>query len=400
MTADGGAKLRKAFEAAKQVRIQKMIVAISPSGPFLQRFASFVDLVWFGSYREAAFQVPDGNTISEIIIGYAPEMRAFIAGSNTHLESLEISKCLLDRVPQTLPKMTKLKKLSITQCKITVLRLDMLANNQNLKTLELSSNQIQQLLPATGRPARMLSIETLTLTGNLLQNLDMTLFVAMPQLLNLYVLKNLIVSLDVSTPIALPNLSGLYLGYNKIVSLDLRNLTLPKLETLSCGPNALTRMPILPRPLPKLNYLSLSANNLTQLDMSYFRPYPTLQMIVATSNQITTVRASSPVRLPVDYLGLNDNKITTFNITGWDMPNITMLNLDGNQLSVVPSVFERYPKVYLFMNRNPLLCDALLPFKDRLKNYQLQKDPWPLSKACTTTSSFTVDETFKICCDK
>ena len=129
MTTDGGARLRKAFEVAKEVTIGKMIVSISPSGPFLQRFANYVDLVWFDSYREAAFQVPDGNTISGIIIGYALGMRTFIAGSNTHLESLDISKCSLDRVPQTLPKMTKLKFLSITQCKITVLRLDMLADN-------------------------------------------------------------------------------------------------------------------------------------------------------------------------------------------------------------------------------------------------------------------------------
>uniref|UniRef100_A0A1S4GV63 Uncharacterized protein n=2 Tax=Anopheles gambiae TaxID=7165 RepID=A0A1S4GV63_ANOGA len=400
MTTDGGAKLRKAFEVAKEVTIGKMIVSISPSGPFLQRFASFVDLVIYDIYREATFHVPDGNTIGGITIWNAPDMRAFIAGSNTYLESLDISQCSLDRLPQTLPLMTRLQRVSLTWCKLTVLRLDMLTENQNLKNLDLSYNQIRQLIPVSRRPARMLSIEILYLAGNLVERLDMAVFVAMPLLSEIYITDNRIVTLDVSAPIGLPNLSDLYLGYNKLVSLDLRNLTLPKLETFSFDLNALTQMPILPRPLPKFYYISLSANNLTKLDMSYFRPYPNLRRIYLNSNQITTVRASSPVRLPLVHLQLTDNKITTFNITGWDMPNITMLNLDGNRLTLVPPVFDRYPKVNVIMDRNPLSCDALVPFKDRLKNEQLQKEQKYSYSKCTTTSSIQVDETKKVCCDK
>uniref|UniRef100_A0A182KBN1 Uncharacterized protein n=1 Tax=Anopheles christyi TaxID=43041 RepID=A0A182KBN1_9DIPT len=90
MSSDGGAKLRKAFETGLDVHVQKMIVAISPSGPFLQRFASFVDSVSFNNYREATFHVPDGNTIGEISVWNAPAMRTFVAGSNTQLETLNI----------------------------------------------------------------------------------------------------------------------------------------------------------------------------------------------------------------------------------------------------------------------------------------------------------------------
>uniref|UniRef100_A0A1I8JVW3 Leucine rich immune protein (Coil-less) n=1 Tax=Anopheles quadriannulatus TaxID=34691 RepID=A0A1I8JVW3_ANOQN len=400
MTSDGGVKLRRAIEKQKIVHIEKLIVAVSASGPFLQKITNFVDTVIYNNYRDATFFVPNDNTISEIDIISARTTRAFIAGSNVNLESFSIDQCLIDRLPPTLPKMTKLKILSIRRCMLTVLRLDMFVENQNLNYLDLSSNQIRQLIPITGRPTKTLSIGKLYLVGNLLERLDMALFVAMPLLSELYITNNRIVTLDVSAPVALPNLSDLYLGYNKIVSLDLRNLTLPKLESFSFGHNALTRMPILPRPLPKFNYISLFANNLIQLDMTYFRPYPNLQRIYINSNQITTVRASSPVRLPVVYLGLSDNKITTFNITGWGMPNITLLDLDGNRLTVVPSVFERYSKVVLVMNRNPLSCNALSPFKDRLKNDQLQKEQRPLSMVCTTTSSFAVDETIKVCCDK
>uniref|UniRef100_A0A1S4GVV3 Uncharacterized protein n=2 Tax=Anopheles gambiae TaxID=7165 RepID=A0A1S4GVV3_ANOGA len=400
MTSDGGVKLRRAIEKQKIVHIEKLIVAVSASGPFLQKITNFVDTVIYNNYRDATFFVPNDNTISEIDIISARTTRTFIAGSNVNLESFSIEQCLIDRLPPTLSKMTRLKSFSIRRCMLTVLRLDMFVENQNLNYLDLSYNQIRQLIPITGRPARMLSIAKLYLAGNVLERLDMAVFVAMPLLSELYITDNRIVTLDVSAPIALPNLSDLYLGYNKLVSLDLRNLTLPKVETFSFGPNALTQMPILPRLMPKFNYISLFANNLTQLDMSYFRPYSNLQNIHITSNQITTVRASSPVRLPLVHLVLTDNKITTFNITGWDMPNITLLNLDGNRLTLVPPVFDRYPKVVLVMDRNPLPCNALSPFKDRLNNDQLQKEQRPLLMACTTTSSFAIDETLKACCDK
>uniref|UniRef100_A0A1S4GV71 Uncharacterized protein n=2 Tax=Anopheles gambiae TaxID=7165 RepID=A0A1S4GV71_ANOGA len=399
MTTDGGARLRKAFEAAQQVRIGKMIVSISPSGPFLQRFTSFVDSVSYLNYREATFQVPDGNTISEFSIWSAPEMRAFIAGSNTHIESLEISQCSLDRMPQTLPKMTKMKNLSIRQCKLTVVRLDMFADNQILKILDLSYNQIRQLLPATERPARMLSIETLALSGNLLQHLDMTDFKSMPQLLKLHVGGNLIVSINALLPITMKNLIEFWLESNKITALDLRNLTLPKLDSLGLDANALTRLPFLPRSLPKLNSLSLMSNNLTQLDLSYFRPYPNLNKIDISYNQITSVRTSSPVRLSVSTLDLRYNQITTFNLTGCDTPNITLLLLGQNRLTVFPPVYEKYPNIRLSINWNFFFCDTLLYYKEKIQKYDLMVEPEPDSPTCGKTYSLQVKQ-IQECCGK
>uniref|UniRef100_A0A182PQG0 Uncharacterized protein n=1 Tax=Anopheles epiroticus TaxID=199890 RepID=A0A182PQG0_9DIPT len=392
MTSDGGIRLRRAIERYQMVHVEKMFVLNSASGPFLQRIASFVDTILYRRYRDATFSIPNDNTIKEIHTMRAPDMRAFIAGSNIQLEILNIDQCALDRLPPTLARMARLESLTINNCKLQIVRLDMLVDNRNLKILDLSNNRIRHLIPVVERSGRIINVENLKITGNLLDRLNMAVFASMPLLSTLLVWENRIVRLEASVPTNLPNLSILSVGYNQIASIDLSNLTLPNLDSLYLGPNALKCMPSLPRSLPKLSYFSLYSNNLTQLDLSYFRPYRNLERIVVSLNQITTVWTRSAVRLPVISLSLNDNKITAFNITGCDMPNITHLYLDDNRLTEIPSVFDRYPKARLVMDNNPLSCSTLLNFKDKLVTGQLHKDQKPLSMACKTTSSFFLEE--------
>uniref|UniRef100_A0A6E8VTX1 Uncharacterized protein n=1 Tax=Anopheles coluzzii TaxID=1518534 RepID=A0A6E8VTX1_ANOCL len=400
MTSDGGVLLKKTMEKEALVQIQKLIVSSIASGSFLQRITSFVDSVMYVHYREPTFIIADGNTISGIIIGYAPGMRAFIAGSNTHLESLEISQCALDRVPQTLPKITKLNSLSIRQCKITALRLDLLTDNQNLKILDLSHNQIRQLLPVTGRPARMLSIEKLMLSGNPLSHFDMTVLASMSRLASLYLQETQTIHFEVSTRITFQNFHTFYFEKNQVTLINLRNLTIPNFESLVLGSNIINKLPPMPERLPKLNYFALHRTMLTQLDLSYFRPYQNLTMIYITKNQINSVSASSPVQLPVVRLSLNGNKITTFDISRCDMPNIYLLDLTDNRLTVIPPVYDKYPKIQLTMNGNPVLpCNALLPYKDQLEKSLFKKDQIDVSMACSTTSLLFVGKSTKICCE-
>uniref|UniRef100_A0A182MKY6 Uncharacterized protein n=1 Tax=Anopheles culicifacies TaxID=139723 RepID=A0A182MKY6_9DIPT len=355
MTSGGGTKLLRIMENEPNVYIQKLIVAISPSGMFLQRIGQAVAAITYVKYLEPTFQLPEGNTINEIQIQRAAGLRAFIAGSNTHLEILIIQQCTLDRLPQTLPKITNLTRLTIALCMLSVLRLDMLVANQNLSMLDVSYNQIREIFPVTGSPARTLSIDALILSGNQLERLDMSVFASMPKLTVIQAVENRLTHLMASMPTTLPQLYTLMFFDNLIENIDLKNMSLPKLTSISLDTNRLTRLPSLPKTLPVLYYLSLSENRLTQLDLSYFRPYRKLTDIYITSNPIKTVRTSSPVRLPVTTFRLDRNKITTFNITGCDFPNATRLNLKENLLTSIPPVFERFPKLHL---TGPRSCTA------------------------------------------
>uniref|UniRef100_A0A182WJ91 LRRCT domain-containing protein n=1 Tax=Anopheles minimus TaxID=112268 RepID=A0A182WJ91_9DIPT len=388
-------KLQRVIEKETDVHILKLIVAMSPSGVFLQKISHAIAFIMYVNYREPTFLVPEGNTIIEIQIMRGIGLQAFIAGPNTQLEYLHIQVCTLDRLPQTLPKMTRLKQLYITSCMLSALRLDTLVDNPNLTTLDLSYNQIRQIFPVTGSPGRTLGIDRLILTGNRLERLDMSVFASMPKLMILQAYENRLTHIEASIPATIPLLKSLYLVDNLIEVFDLRNLTIPKLEFLALSSNALKRLPSLPKTLPELYYISLSENNLTQLDLSYFRPYRNLKDIYISSNLIRTVRTSSPVRLPVAWLDLKRNRITLFNITGCDFPNMTSLDLGGNRLSAVPPVFEKFPKLRLTMDGNPLTCDTLLPYKDKIQNDRLYKDREPVSRTCDTTSSFMVGEKLK-----
>ncbi|XP_052895934.1 toll-like receptor 13 [Anopheles moucheti] len=399
MTSDGRVKLMGLIDQAPVVRVEKMIVAISPTGPFLQTISPFIDSIAYGNYQDPTFVVPEGNTISEISFMRATSLRAFIAGPNTFLAYLNVEYSALDRLPQTLPKLDRLKKLTIKYGMLSILRLDMLVENQNLTTLDLSYNQIRQIFPLTAYPGRTLSIDKLILNGNQLERLDMSVFASMSKLDYFYVLENRLTQLDASIPTTFSKLSTFYIGGNKIRTLDLRNLTLPSLLTVSLGPNNLKQMPSLPKALPALEYMSLEKNNLTQLNLSYFRKYQTLKYVFITSNQITAVRTSSPVKLSFVRFGLLDNKINLLNLTGCSFPNMTSLNLRKNHLTVVPAVFERFPKLTVTLDMNPITCDTLLLYKEQIKNDKLYKDRVSPAWPCSTTSSFLVGEKIKICCD-
>ncbi|XP_049299857.1 uncharacterized protein LOC125772327 [Anopheles funestus] len=337
MTSGGGLKLLRIIEKEPEVYIQKLIVAVSPSGVFLQRISHAIAYLTYYNYREPTFHIPEGNTIIEIRIKGAPNLQALIAGQNTHLEILSIEQCMMDRLPQTLSKMTMMKRLSITICMLSVLRLDKLLENQNLTTLDLSFNQIRQIFPANDRTGRTLSIERLDLSGNQLERLDMSVFGSMPKLTLLDMFGNRIVHLEVSKPVTLPLVNYMYFSNNLIEIFDLRNVTIPSLIFLHLRSNALKRMPSLPKMLPELNSLDLSENNLTQLDLSYFRPYQKVQYVHFPSNQISTVRTSSPMNL-----GEEDC------ISGiWQGCTIDVIDMtSGGGLKLLRTI-EKEPEVYI-----------------------------------------------------
>uniref|UniRef100_A0A182SIB7 Receptor L-domain domain-containing protein n=1 Tax=Anopheles maculatus TaxID=74869 RepID=A0A182SIB7_9DIPT len=197
---EGWKKLLRIVENDKAIHIQKLIVPNSPSGPFLQKIHQLFETVIYANYREPVFQLPEGNTIREIVIMSAIGLKAFTAGPNTHLEILNVQQCTMDRVPQTLPKMVGMTLLSITMCMLSVLRLDMFVENENLTFLDVSYNQIRQIIPATIRSGKTISIEKLVLSGNRLEHLDMGIFASMAKLVTLYIMENRLTHIGVTVP--------------------------------------------------------------------------------------------------------------------------------------------------------------------------------------------------------
>ncbi|XP_052899410.1 leucine-rich repeat-containing G-protein coupled receptor 6-like [Anopheles moucheti] len=403
MTSDGGAKIRNAIDSQDfmyAVGIEKLIVSSSASGPFLQRIARFTETITYYFYRDPVFQVPAGNTIAEIDIINAANLRAVVAGTNRHLKRLQLENCQLDRMPPTLSQMIELEELIVVRCAMTALRLDVLVTNPKLNILKLSSNQIRQLFPITSLPKQRLSLATIDLSNNQLERLDLSIFDHIPDLERLYVQANRIVRIEATAPVTYASLLRLDVKSNKISSLDTRNLTLPSLTSFYVDDNALTEIPTRWGSLPSLLYLGLDRNNLKQIDMSVFRQLPNLTQIYISENNIQTIRTSSPITLPkLDMLSLENNRIASVNFTGCNFPELTIIVLTNNLLTTVPPLFQRFPKTRMSVEWNPIKCSNILSFKTKIEENRLFVITATTQSECNTQSSIVLDEEIRACCE-
>uniref|UniRef100_A0A182Q418 Leucine rich immune protein (Coil-less) n=1 Tax=Anopheles farauti TaxID=69004 RepID=A0A182Q418_9DIPT len=403
MTSDGAAKLRKLIDTLNEwttIAIEKLIVSNSASGPFLQRIAPLTEQITFAAYRDPVFQIPEGNTIGEFDINGSGKLRSIVAGSTSHVQLLFVEDCLLDRLPPTLPKLEALQALSLTQCALTTVRLDMLAANLKLTYVDLSRNQIRQLIPVTSPPQQTSAIASLILTANRLERLDMAIFAFLPALQMLDVRSNRIVHLDATASVTYRSLERLLLSANLITTFDTRNITLLKLSTLTVDDNALTDIPTHWGTIPNLRVLGFDTNYLTRIDMSVFRSFPTLQGIYISGNRIQSIRTSSPVVLPMlELLIFEDNLITSVNLTGCDFANVTIMSFINNSLTTVPPVFQRLPKVRLSLLSNPLKCSNLASFKNRIADDRLHVSEDSDYAPCRTTSSISLGRNVTGCCN-
>ncbi|KFB51686.1 AGAP007469-PA-like protein [Anopheles sinensis] len=405
MTSDGGAKLRRIIDDEDlyyaAIRIEKLIVSNSASGPFLLRIGEYSDSISYVQYRDAVFQLPPGSTITELYIGGSGVLRTFAAGKNGGLKELSVADCLFDRIPPSLGNLVNLRLLAINNCLLTGLRMDMFAANRNLEIVNLDANKIRQLFPLTAnKNTPGLTITALNLANNQIERLDMAVFAHLTELEWLDLRYNGIIQLGASAQIVFPSLTKFSVDYNKISSVDLANVTFSKLYMVILDENALTDMPSRLGKIPDIRVLSVVKNKLKRLDLSMLRPLSaTLESAYFSSNQIESVQASTPISMPqLELLGLDENKLTTINLTGCELPNIRPIVLSYNLFRTVPALFQRFPNVRLIMDGNPLKCSTLMPLKNRLTDRRLTVNTLWMNGKCPTNGSIPISDEETACC--
>ncbi|XP_058123584.1 chaoptin-like [Anopheles ziemanni] len=405
MTSDGGAKLRRIIDDEDQyfasIRIEKLIVSSSASGPFLLRIGAYSDSISYVQYRDTVFQLPSGSTITQLYIGGSGALRTFTAGQNGALERLSIADCLFDRLPPTLGNMVSLQRLAINKCLLTGLRMDMLAANRNLRDVDLAENKIRQLFPLTAnKDTAELTVATINLANNQIELLDMAVFASLTELKRLNLRNNGITQLGASAPIIFPSLTSLLVSYNKISSVNLANVTFSELSLVNLDENALTNVPTQLGKFPNRLVLSLAQNKLKRVDLSMLRPISsTLEQVFFSSNEIEFVHASTPITMPrLKLLVLEENRLTTINLTGCELPNISAIGLSNNLFRTVPTLFQRFPNVQLSLDGNPLKCSTLLSLKNRLTEARLIINTIRITDQCPTNGSIPYNNKNKACC--
>uniref|UniRef100_A0A182JPI2 Leucine rich immune protein (Coil-less) n=1 Tax=Anopheles christyi TaxID=43041 RepID=A0A182JPI2_9DIPT len=405
MTSDGGARIRNTINSEDDTfslifSIEKLIVSSSASGPFLQRIAALTEKISYLSYQDPVFQVPAGNTISEIEIANAGMLRSLVAGTNRHLTRLYVENCLLDRVPPTLSNMVMLEELILIQCALTALRLDVLVNNRQLNTIDLTRNQIRQLFPVTKPPKEMLAVTFLSLAANQLERLDMSMFACMPVLERFDVRGNRIVRFEATAPVTYGELRRLLVAFNKITQFDTRNLTLPALSSLYIDDNALTELPAHWGSLSSLSYLGFDRNDLKHIDISLFGRFQTLTGIFISESKVESIRLSTPITMPLlDILLFDGNQIVSVNFTGANFPSMNLISLLNNRLTTVPPLFQRFNSTRLSLDGNPIRCSSMTALRSKITEGRLYVSTASTQDQCPTTSSIVLDQNLRACCD-
>lgn len=225
--------------------------------------------------------------------------------------------------------MPVLEELILSACGVEQLEANVFRNQKVLKSLDLQKNKLRHVprnLPS--------SLENLHLGHNRIHTLQESILHGLKKLRVLNLQNNLITVLRTSTFSGLAMLESLYLEGNKIEIVQ-GTVRLPVLNLFSLANN---KIPSLPSAffssLQLLKTLDLSSNLLTKV------PHDLPQALLHLNldrNQIRTLKSRDMAQLrDLASLTVCHNRLVSVD-GGLRLPNLTVLELVGNQLRVLPT---------------------------------------------------------------
>ena len=152
----------------------------------------------------------------------------------------------------------------------------------------------------------------------------------------------------------LARLTHLYLNNNQLTELpgEIGNLT--QLTYLYLSSNELTQLPSEIGQLTQLNYLYLSSNELTQLP-SEIGNLTQLNVLYLRSNQLTILPREIWQLTQLTYLYLSNNELIQIPKEICNLTQLTDLDLSNNKLTQLPSEIGQLTQLtYLYLSSNEL----------------------------------------------
>uniref|UniRef100_A0A182QP56 Leucine rich immune protein (Coil-less) n=1 Tax=Anopheles farauti TaxID=69004 RepID=A0A182QP56_9DIPT len=385
------------------IQVEKLSVQSTPSGAFLTRVAEFTDVVGFDSYHDPTLQLPAGLTLSAIYLYAARPLREVVIGAGEmNLTELSIYRCALESIPATIGNLPLLEQLTISECALKSFSFDAFRGNLQLRTVDLSRNAIQTILPSNFIGTQvMLAIETLYLSYNLLQNLNMIAFDPLANLNMIDLQYNSLTKVSADRTVNWPALEMLDVGNNRLAALDLQWLSAPNLKRLILSNNLFQAIPPRLRRFPSLQLIGLGENNFTGIDLAPLNGLPMLNSLDFSANPgCRYVRSSRPIKLPmlttlyVEYCAL-----VRFNTSGINLPTISFISLAHNNFSTVPPLGQVFQSLDSFsMADNPLPCSVLKARTEMLLSGKMIMGPPQLSPNDCPYGSVMIKDPLLLCC--
>ncbi|XP_050094072.1 uncharacterized protein LOC126576811 [Anopheles aquasalis] len=400
MLTDGLVVLRNVpVEDYSSVRVELLRLPENPSGIFLQRVAQLVNRVEMYVFQEQTINIMPDNILQEVALYQAKALRQVLFGTNVLLNTFTVYGCSLDRIPATLPNAQELGELRIDSCNMKGFTFDAFARNSKLTVLDLSRNQISQIFPSILPELPSLAIESLYLSSNQLENVDMTAFASLTALRMLSLEYNNLLRLAAERTVTWPVLEMIDLHANQLQTLDLQWLVAPNLKRLMLDENRFQTIPPRLRRFPSLQMLGMGMNNFSGIDLAPLNGLPNLTVVDFSYNaKARFIRTSRPIQLPsVTYVTAENCALQRFNTTGMDMPMISYIGLRSNNFSTVPPLRKAFPSLETYsLEGSPLSCAAIKNQLDTIVAGFLILGP-PQTESSCPFGTYKVSQQYTVC---
>lgn len=273
-------------------------------------------------------------------------------GLMTHLEELDLTRCMSGSLPEELGNLKKLKVLKMWANKLTGGIPGSLTDLLQLRNLNLPENQLSGIIPDS--ISKLKELVTLDLSNNKFTG---TIPESIGELTNLRVLNLSRNQLEGSIPQSFRNLSKimeLYLYSNQLAG-DLSPVfdSLPELYTLTLQLNKFNSFPDQVGFLPNLTILNLGNNQIERLPES-FGKLSELHDLVLSNNKISDLPISFSRLGNLYGLDLSGNRLTTIPFALLNFTKLNRLDLSHNQLTRIPEVLKMLTPSELYLNNNQM----------------------------------------------
>jgi insulin-like growth factor-binding protein complex acid labile subunit len=277
-----------------------------------------------------------------------PTDRQFI--NSYSLKRLGISGCNTASVSvETFANVSALEFLDLSYNRLRSLDINILKVLPNLSVLNLTRNEISEIIPGT---FEMVShLKDLDLSHNRIEHLEFNVFYGLVNLKEIYLQRNNLQYLHPETFLGLPKLQTLILSINFglqvptdshfINSHSLKHLTLSGCNIRSVSVETFANV-------TALELLDLSYNSLRSVDITVLKILPKLYALNLKSNEIKEIKPGTCEKIShLRYLYLENNIIEHLEIDVFcGFVNLKYIGLEGNRLrSLHPDTFLGLPNL-------------------------------------------------------
>ncbi|XP_053664071.1 protein artichoke-like [Anopheles marshallii] len=383
------------------IQIQRLFMGTTTIATLLINASALTNNLHLKQYHEQSILLPSAHTLEALTLQEAPQLHTITVQTNRHLKQLEITQCAISFVPPSIRNLISLRELRLKFCPIRVLNLALLSSLKYLETAQFMGNNITIIYPPQASIAQ--NIQTIDLSYNKVQQIDMSAFRTLKQMNNLNLAYNRLATIEYPPDgvVTLPRLTTLYLSNNKIKRISFVQLNASSMEFLELSSNRLSTMPEHIDQFPKLILLALNDNGLGTFDFASLESLSNLQRLELNNNRLRSIDLPSEVLLPSLFqLSLANNQLTSVALEQLTAPRLSLIDLSSNLLKVIPDVFEKDVNQLQYVNvmGNPLVCGTYQKYRKYIR-LGILIPKWILRKEefCSTGKYFILTSTRRVC---